>query len=98
MAETLVGLELWMLPALRVLDGIEAFTNLQALTLSSVRGVTTLDWVRRLPTLRLLDISELKNVAGEVSARGLSDRTVASQYVRGFSGLARRSRAAIDPG
>jgi len=42
-AETLVGLELWMLPALRVLDGIEAFTNLQALTLSSVRGVTTLD-------------------------------------------------------
>lgn len=62
LARTLVGLELWMLPALASLDGIEAFTNLQALTLSLVRGVTTLEWVRRLPKLRQLDIAELKNV------------------------------------
>ena len=61
-AETLVGLELWMLPALASLEGIEAFTNLQALTLSSLRGVTNLDWAARLPKLRLLYIAELKNV------------------------------------
>jgi hypothetical protein len=62
LAETLVGLDLWMLPALASLEGIEAFTNLQALTLSSIRGVTTLDWAGRVPKLRLLEIAELKNV------------------------------------
>jgi Leucine-rich repeat (LRR) protein len=62
LAETLVGLELWMLPALGSLDGIGAFETLQALTLSSVRGVTTLDSIRELPKLRLLDVGELKNV------------------------------------
>lgn len=62
LAETLVRLELWMLPALGSLDGVEALANLESLTLSSVRGVTTLDWVARLPKLRLLDVAELKNV------------------------------------
>jgi hypothetical protein len=62
LTETLIGLELWMLPALASLDGIEAFTGLQALTLSSVRHVTVLDWVHRLPRLRVLDVSELKTV------------------------------------
>ena len=62
LAETLVGLELWMLPAFASLDGIEAFAGLQALTLSKIGGVTTLDWVQRLPKLRQLDIAELRNV------------------------------------
>jgi hypothetical protein len=62
LAESLIGLELWMLPALGSLDGIEAFTNLQALTLARVPHVTTLEWVHHLPKLRLLDVGELKNV------------------------------------
>jgi len=62
LAESLIGLELWRLPALGSLDGIEAFTNLQALTLGSVSHVTTLEWVHHLPKLRLLDVGELKNV------------------------------------
>jgi hypothetical protein len=62
LSETLIGLELWMLHALGSLDGIEVFPNLQALTLASVRHVTTLEWVHHLPKLRLLDVGELKNV------------------------------------
>jgi hypothetical protein len=62
LAPTLTGLELWRLPALRSLDGIDALTNLESLVLSSLRSVTTLEWVASLPNLRLLDVLELKSI------------------------------------
>lgn len=62
LADTLIGLELWMLPALASLDGIEAFGRLEALTLSSLRQMTSLEPLPHLPRLRLLDFLELKQV------------------------------------
>lgn len=62
LAPTLEGLDLWMLPALASLDGIEGLTNLEVLELSNLRRITTLDWVQRLPRLRLLNVFDLKNV------------------------------------
>lgn len=62
LAPTLEGLDLWMLPALGSLDGIEALTNLEVLELDGLRQITTLDWVQRLPRLRLLNVFDLKNV------------------------------------
>jgi len=61
LAPALLGLDLWMLPALTSLDGIEALTNVEALILSGLRRITTLDWVEQLPRLRLL-VADLKNV------------------------------------
>jgi len=62
LAPILVGLDLWMLPALGSLDGIEALADLEVLALSGLRQITTLDWVQRLPRLRLLNVFDLKNV------------------------------------
>lgn len=64
LAATLTSLDLYSLPSLASLDGIEALENLEVLELGGLRHITTLDWVRRLPRLRLLNVFDLKNVEG----------------------------------
>lgn len=62
LAETLLGLGLFNCPKLASLDGVEALTRLEALSLERLRHITTLDFVPRLPRLRYLDVFELENV------------------------------------
>jgi hypothetical protein len=62
LASSLRGLGLSSSPALPGLPGIEAFEDLESITLSGNRQVTSLDWVTALPRLRLLDVSEQKGI------------------------------------
>ncbi|MGH2445136.1 MAG: hypothetical protein ACRDGD_03760 [Candidatus Limnocylindria bacterium] len=62
LAKTVTGLALFNCPKLASLDGVEALTRLEALSVERLRQITTLDFVRRLPRLRHLDVFDLENV------------------------------------
>jgi hypothetical protein len=70
LAPTLRRLSLDSLPNMTSLDGIEALSGLESISISALRHVTTLDWVARLPRLRLLDVFQQKTID---SLRPLAD-------------------------
>lgn len=61
-ADRLEVLDLYSMPALASLSGLEAMRRLVVLGVDSARHVTTLDDIARAPALRLLNISDLKGV------------------------------------
>jgi len=61
-ASALLDLSLYALPALDSLRRLEALERLEVLHLDSLRLITSLEDVARLPSLRFLDVFDLKNV------------------------------------
>jgi hypothetical protein len=61
-ASTLLDLTLWGLPELESLRGLESLGRLEVLHLESLRKITSLETVARLPGVRFLDIFDLKGV------------------------------------
>jgi hypothetical protein len=62
LASTLLDLTLSGLPALESLHGLEALRRLEVLHLDGLRQITSLEIVAELPSLRFLDVLDLKNV------------------------------------
>lgn len=62
LARTLTALALFNCPNLASPDGVEELTQLEALSLERLRHITTLGFVRKLPSLRHLDIFNLERV------------------------------------